>query len=84
MENQFAITNVWVGVIVVIILFAISYTIGWWSSRMTTSEDDFYAAGFKIGPITNGLGMASTWASLATFLGVIALIAKLQVPFVYL
>ena len=28
--------------------------------------------------------MAATWASLATFLGVIALIQKLQVPFVYL
>jgi cation/acetate symporter len=84
MESQFALTNVWVGVIVVVSLFAISYSIGWWSSKMTSSEDDFYAAGFKIGPITNGLGMAATWASLATFLGVIALIAKLQVPFVYL
>ena len=84
MGNEFAITNVWVGVIVVAILFAICYGIGWWASKMTTSEEDFYAAGFKIGPVTNGLSMAATWASLATFLGVIALISKMQVPFVYL
>lgn len=84
MSNEFAITNIWVGVIVVAILFAICYMIGWWASRMTTSEEDFYAAGFKIGPVTNGLSMAATWASLATFLGVIALISKMQVPFVYL
>ncbi|KJS03776.1 MAG: sodium:solute symporter [Desulfobulbaceae bacterium BRH_c16a] len=82
--NEFAITNVWVGVIVVGILFLVCYGIGWWASRMTTSEEDFYAAGFKIGPVTNGLSMAATWASLATFLGVIALISKMQVPFVYL
>ena len=84
MENSFAIGNIWVGITVVVLLFTICYLIGWWAGKMTTSEEDFYAAGFKIGPVTNGLGMASTWASLATFLGVIALIAKLQVPFVYL
>ncbi len=84
MSSEFAITNVWIGITVVGVLFLICYLIGWWASRMTTSEEDFYAAGFKIGPVTNGLGMAATWASLATFLGVIALIAKMQVPFVYL
>ena len=84
MGNEFAISNVWIGVAVVAILFGICYFIGWWAGRMTTSEEDFYAAGFKIGPVTNGLSMAATWASLATFLGVIALISKMQVPFVYL
>lgn len=84
MSSEFAITNVWIGITVVGVLFLICYLIGWWASRMTTSEEDFYAAGFKIGPVTNGLSMAATWASLATFLGVIALISKMQVPFVYL
>lgn len=84
MSSEFALANVWVGVTVVVILFAICYFIGWWSGKKTVSEGDFYAAGFKIGPITNGLSMAATWASLATFLGVIALISKMQVPFVYL
>jgi len=84
MPAEYALSNVWVGLGVVAILFAIFYYVGYQSSRKTTSDEDFYAAGFSIGPVTNGLGMAATWASLATFLGVIALILKLQVPFVYL
>ncbi len=84
MPAEYALSNPWMGIGVVIVLFSIFYLVGWWSSRKTTSDEDFFAAGFSIGPVTNGLGMAATWASLATFLGVIALILKLQVPFVYL
>ena len=84
MQMAYVLKNVWVGLAMVVALFACFYYVGWWSSRKTSSEEDFYAAGFSIGPVTNGLGMAATWASLATFLGVIALIQKLQVPFVYL
>jgi len=82
--TQFVLPNVWMGVGVVIALFAIFYYVGWVAAKKTTSEEDLYAAGFSIGPVTNGLGMGATWASLATFMGVIALIYKLQVPFVYL
>lgn len=81
---KYVLDNVWIGVFVVVVLFACFYYVGWWSSRKTSSEEDFYAAGFSIGPIANGLAMAATWASLATFMGVIALIQKHQVPFVYL
>jgi len=84
MPAEYALSNVWIGIGVVIVLFSIFYYVGWLSARKTTSEEDFYTAGFSVGPVTNGLGMAATWASLATFLGVIALIQKLQVPFVYL
>lgn len=84
MPAEYALSNVWIGLGVVGILFMIFYYVGYVSSKKTTSDEDFYAAGFSIGPVTNGLGMAATWASLATFLGVIALILKLQVPFVYL
>ncbi|RLB87345.1 MAG: sodium:solute symporter, partial [Deltaproteobacteria bacterium] len=84
MPAEYALSNVWVGLGVVGILFMIFYYVGYTSSKKTVSDEDFYAAGFSIGPVTNGLGMAATWASLATFLGVIALIMKLQVPFVYL
>ena len=84
MPAEYALSNIWIGIGVAIALFCIFYYVGWLSNRKTTSEEDFYAAGFSIGPVTNGLGMAATWASLATFLGVIALIQKLQVPFVYL
>ncbi len=84
MPAEYALSNVWIGIGIVALLFCIFYYVGWVASRKTTSDEDFYAAGFSIGPVTNGLGMAATWASLATFLGVIALIQKLQVPFVYL
>ncbi|MCG8337552.1 MAG: sodium:solute symporter, partial [Proteobacteria bacterium] len=84
MPTEYALNNVWLGVTVVVLLFVVFYYVGWVASRRTASDADFYAAGFSIGPVTNGLGMAATWASLATFLGVIALILKLQVPFVYL
>lgn len=84
MPSEYALSNVWVGLGVVFALFVIFYYVGWMASKKTVSDEDFYAAGFSIGPVTNGLGMAATWASLATFLGVIALILKLQVPFVYL
>lgn len=80
----FAITDVWTAVIIIGIMFALFYYIGYVGMKSTTSTDDLYAAGFKIGPVANGLAMASTWASLATFLGVSALILRLQVPFVYL
>ncbi len=84
MPAEYALSNAWVGLGVVGILFMIFYYVGYTSSKKTVSDEDFYAAGFSIGPVTNGLGMAATWASLATFLGVIALIMRLQVPFVYL
>lgn len=74
----------WMGIAVVVTLFAVFYYVGWWAAKKTTSEEDLYAAGFAIGPLTNGLAMGATWASLATFMGVIALIYKLQAPFVYL
>lgn len=81
---EYTLDNVWIGIAVVIILFAVFYYVGYMASRKTTSDDDFYAAGFSIGPVTNGLGMAATWASLATFMGVIALIMRLKAPFVFL
>ncbi len=87
MESQsleFVLPNIWIGVAMVIALFVVFYYVGWVSAKKTASEADLYAAGFSIGPVTNGLGMGATWASLATFMGVIALIYKLQAPFVYL
>jgi Na+(H+)/acetate symporter ActP len=65
-------------------MFAIFYTVGYFTMKSTVTTDDLYAAGFNVGALVNGLAMGSTWASLATFLGVSALILKLQVPFVYL
>lgn len=83
-EQSFYITNLPLGLGVVILLFGIFYYIGWTSSRKTATTGDLYAAGFTIGPVTNGLAMASTWASLATFMGLSGLILALKAPFVFL
>ena len=64
--------------------FVIFYLIGWYSQRAAKSSTDYWTAGRSIGSITNGLGMASSYMSLATFMGVTALILKLKVPFVYM
>ena len=82
--QEFVITELWTAIIIIGAMFVIFYFMGWLGMKHTASTDDLYAAGFKIGPVVNGLAMSSTWASLATFLGVSALILKLQVPFVYL
>ncbi len=81
---EFVLPSLWMGLGVVILLFAIFYYVGYRSAKITTSAEDFYAAGYSIGPVANGLAMAATWASLATFMGVIALIYALKAPFVYL
>jgi Na+(H+)/acetate symporter ActP len=77
-------TDIWAAIIIIGGMFALFYIVGWISMKSTTSTDDLYTAGFKVGAVVNGLAMGSTWASLATFLGVSALILKLQIPFVYL
>ncbi len=82
--TEFVLPNIWMGIGVIVALFAIFYYVSWLASKKTSAEEDLYAAGFAIGPVTNGLAMGATWASLATFMGVIALIYKLQAPFVYL
>lgn len=72
------------GMIFVGASFVIFYFIGWYSQRAAKSSTDYWTAGRSIGSITNGLGMASSYMSLATFMGVTALILKLKVPFVYM
>lgn len=84
LPQEFYLANIWIGLIVIVVMFGIFYYIGWYSLKKTKATADLYVAGSTIGPVVNGLAMSSTWASLATFLGVSALILKLQAPFVYL
>lgn len=83
-EVSWVLENKLLGLSVVVLCFVLFYFVGWWSQRKTTDVADLYVAGHTIGSLTNGLSMASTWASLATFMGVTSLILALQVPFVYL
>ena len=85
MEAQkWALDNPTLGIIFVGASFVIFYLIGWYSQKMAKSSTDYWTAGRSIGSVTNGLGMASSYMSLATFMGVTALILKLKVPFVYM
>ncbi|WP_209122879.1 sodium:solute symporter [Alkalihalobacillus sp. BA299] len=84
MEQSWQISNPIIGIVIVIATFVLFYAVSYFSNRASKSVEDLYAAGGGVGPITNGLAMASTYMSLATFLGVTGLILKLQVPFVLL
>jgi len=83
-QQQWALESPTLGIIFVGASFIIFYLIGWYSQKMAKSSTDYWTAGRSIGSITNGLGMASSYMSLATFMGVTALILKLKVPFVYM
>ncbi len=84
MEHKWALDNPTLGIIFVTVSFVIFYFIGWYSARAAKSSTDYWTAGRSIGSLANGLGMASSYMSLATFMGVTALILKLKVPFVYM
>lgn len=83
-EQVWQLSNPIIGIVFVILTFALFYVVGWMSNRSSKSVEDLYAAGGGVGPITNGLAMASTYMSLATFLGITGLILNLQAPFVLL
>ncbi|MEE4164650.1 MAG: hypothetical protein V2I35_01535 [Desulfocapsaceae bacterium] len=83
-QQQWALESPTLGIIFVGASFVIFYLIGWYSQKMAKSSTDYWTAGRSIGAVTNGLGMASSYMSLATFMGVTALILKLKVPFVYM
>ncbi len=83
-QQQWALESPTLGIIFVGASFIIFYLIGWYSQKMAKSSTDYWTAGRSIGAVTNGLGMASSYMSLATFMGVTALILKLKVPFVYM
>jgi len=84
MEKTWALDNPTLGIIFVSASFVLFYLIGWYSQRAAKNSTDYWTAGRSVGPLANGLGMASSFMSLATFMGVTALILKLKVPFVYM
>lgn len=83
-QNKWVLADPTMGIVFVAASFAFFYFVGWYSARAAKSSTDYWTAGRSIGSLANGLGMASSYMSLATFLGVTALILKLKVPFVYM
>ncbi|AJD89842.1 sodium:solute symporter [Jeotgalibacillus malaysiensis] len=78
------ISNPIMGIAMVGITFLLFYVVGYVSNRRSASAQELYVGKSNVGPITNGLAMASTYMSLATFLGITALILNLQAPFILL
>lgn len=83
-NTAWQVQNIWLGIGISTAVFVMYYSIAYVSKRVTHSMADLYVAGRSIGPVVNSLAAASTWMSVATFLGVVALIQQLHMPFVYM
>lgn len=66
------------GLIYTVLMVGLFLWMGWLSNRQVATSDDYFAAGRRIGPLSNGLAMTSNYMSLATFLGFTALLWKFQ------
>ena len=66
----------WLGIIAATLVIVISVVIGIWVRHLTQNLTDYYVAGRSIGALNNGVAMVSLALSLATFLGLTALIVK--------
>ncbi|HCE21568.1 MAG TPA: sodium:solute symporter, partial [Hyphomonas sp.] len=76
--------NIWLGLGITSAVFGLYYAVALFSKKKTANATDLYLAGRSIGPFVNSLAASSTWMSVATFLGVVALIQQLHLPFVYM
>jgi cation/acetate symporter len=66
------------GIIYTIVMVVLFLYVGWLSKRRVATSEDYFAAGRKVGGISNGLAMTSNYMSLATFLGFTALLWSIQ------
>jgi cation/acetate symporter len=66
----------WEGIVASALVIVLSVVIGIWGRRLTQNLADYYVAGRSIGAVNNGLAMVSLSLSIATFLGLTALIVK--------
>lgn len=78
------IENLWLAIGIPLAILLIYYAVAWWGRRATQNTNDLYVAGRSIGPFVNSLAAASTWMSVATFLGVVGLVQQLHIPFIYM
>jgi cation/acetate symporter len=78
------IQNIWLGLGITFAVFALYYIVALVNNKKTENATDLYLAGRSVGPLVNSLAASSTWMSVATFLGVVALIQQLHLPFVFM
>ena len=80
-EFQETFEQLLIPLILIGITFVAYYGISWYMKEKIQSTDDYMVAGRTIGPFINGSAISATWESLATFMGVIALMITVQMPF---
>ena len=83
-EENWQLSNIWLGMGVTLAVFGLYYFIALINNKKTENAKDLYLAGRSVGTLVNSLAASSTWMSVATFLGVVALIQQLHLPFVYM
>jgi cation/acetate symporter len=83
-SESWQLDNIWLGLGITFIVFSVYYIVAFINNKKTDNATDLYLAGRSIGPLVNSLAASSTWMSVATFLGVVALIQQLHLPFVYM
>ena len=83
-EENWQLSNIWLGMGVTLAVFGLYYFVALISNKKTENAKDLYLAGRSVGTLVNSLAASSTWMSVATFLGVVALIQQLHLPFVYM
>lgn len=66
------------GIIYTIAMVVLFLYVGWLSKRRVATSEDYFAAGRRVGGLSNGLAMTSNYMSLATFLGFTALLWSIQ------
>lgn len=83
-SENWQLDNIWLGLGITFAVFGLYYAVALINNKKTENAKDLYLAGRSIGPLVNSLAASSTWMSVATFLGVVALIQQLHLPFVYM
>ncbi|WP_436346048.1 sodium:solute symporter family protein [Natronorubrum sp. FCH18a] len=82
-EYQFqeTFTELLIPVLIIGATFIAYYGISYYMKKNIQGTDDYMVAGRTIGPFVNGSAISATWESLATFMGVVALMITVQIPF---
>ncbi|WP_160061672.1 sodium:solute symporter family protein [Natronorubrum halalkaliphilum] len=68
-------------ILIILATFVVYYGISYYMKNRIKGTDDYMVAGRTIGPFVNGSAISATWESLATFMGVVALMVQVQIPF---
>lgn len=78
---QETFTDLFIPLLIVGATFVVYYGISYYMKNNIKGTDDYMVAGRTIGPFVNGSAISATWESLATFMGVVALMITVQIPF---